>query len=246
MPTDELLAAYWTSGDARLREEVVLRYMPLVKATVARLAVALPPDMETQDLVDEGVIGLIQAVDRFDPGHGVAFGTYAQLRVRGAIIDALRSADPLSRTARARVRRGETPWLDTPGRGSAIAARGADISAVGSAALTLEHPIPVDDDMVPLAETLVDPASPDPAALAEQSELRETVFAAVERLPERERALIWMYYHHHLSFRAIAERLGVSESRACQIHAQALRHLRQAARQTPALAAFQQPPAYAA
>jgi RNA polymerase sigma factor for flagellar operon FliA len=225
------------SGDRSVREELVLRYAPLVKFVIGRMAISLPLVMDSDDVLSVGTIGLLQAIDRFDPDQGVRFQTYAQQRIRGAIVDAIRSVSPLSRgaTRRARLLNETTAVLEqrlgrAPRRVELASELGVDLEQLGRMQLeaaqdlvSLDGPIGHrgdDGEVRSLRDLLRDPDEP-----AEENELVEQLSIVIESLPPRDRLVLDLYYHDELTLREISRVIGVSESRVSQVHSAALKTL---------------------
>lgn len=212
------------------REAVVRRYLHLVKYVAERLAASLPSSIETADLVNDGVLGLMDALEKFDQGRAVKFETYAMARITGAMLDALRSLDWVPRTVRQRAREvrrafevlefelGRDPTdaelaerlhvslheLDAV-RQRARAMQLLSLEAVGT--------MPADDES-------------DVAREVERAEFRHELIAAVEALEPDEQAVIRRYYFKRQTLKQIKEELGLSESRVSQLHARAVAQLR--------------------
>ena len=224
------------------REAMIVRYAPLVKYVVGRLAISLPAVLDYDDLLGYGTLGLIDAVDRFDPARLVKFETYAVTRIRGYIIDQLRALDWIPRSARQRgreIERASTQFEQEQGRPAKrqeiAAALGLDTTQVAQAqadaacatiSLDVAARTSHDGSELNLLDMIEDADSPSPAVVAEQNDLRLSLRAAVAQLPERERHLISLYYGDRLTLKEISVVLGVSESRVCQIHARATARLR--------------------
>jgi RNA polymerase sigma factor FliA len=241
--TGDLWAAYKRDGLHAARDELILRYAPLVQYVAGRLGVGLPSHVERADLVSYGIFGLIDAVERFDPTRGCRFETYAIARIKGNILDELRSLDWVPRSVRAKARSiedalaGLEAELQRPPSDAELAdALGmtddqlqhalsqislvslvAFDTAVGTAA-TADPPLTVGD--------LLTDGDDDPLEAVELAELRRSLAEAIERLSERERTVVSLYYHDGLTLAEIGEVLGVTESRACQIHGKAVTRLR--------------------
>jgi RNA polymerase sigma factor for flagellar operon FliA len=225
--------AYRSTGGRALRDQLVLHYTPLVKQVAARVAVGLPSSVDRADLVSAGIVGLLEAIERFDANRGAPFESYAMARIRGAIVDELRAADWVPRSVRAKARAIEAAYQEVEARLHRVptdeelaAAAGltveqlhialSEISATGLVAL---------DEATALGDVLADRAE-GPAGVLEQVETREVLAAAVNRLPQRERAVLVHHYVEGLTLAQIGDGLGVTESRISQIHAKALIHLR--------------------
>lgn len=237
----DLWQAYVATRDRGLRERLLLQYTPLVKYVVGRLSINLPAHLEHGDLVSWGILGLIEAVDRFDPARGTQFQAYAVCRIRGAIIDQLRSQGALRRASLRKARLiEETVALLQAELGRApdereIAARlgiGLDelqsqLAATAPVVISLECAgSSLEPEGLSLAETIADERCPDPLEHLEHEEAVGALAAAIDELPERERILVGLRYHEGLTVKEISQVLGVSESRVSQLHTQALLRLR--------------------
>ena len=242
---DELWIEFIETHRSELREELIATYTPLVRYVVGRLGIPQTSLLEAEDLVSYGIIGLINAIDRFDPTRGVRFEAFATSRIRGAVIDQLRVLNWLPRSAMARVRQIETALADLeqrlgrPAREQEAADKvGVSINRyrqmlleMGIVVLSLDAPLGSlmsDDEVTSLSEMLEDTVMPGPAQQVEQQEVMELLNAAVDRIPGRERLLLTLYYHEELTMKEISRRMNVSESRVCQLHMQAILRLRSA------------------
>jgi len=230
---------------SELRNQLISTYIPLVRFVVGRLGIPPTSLLEADDLVSYGTIGLINAIDRFDPSRGVRFEAFATARIRGAVIDQLRSLNWLSRSAVRRVRCIESVLakleqsLGRPAN-EVEAAVEMGISTdryrqilleVSVTVLSLDAPLGLsaqDDGVTSLADLLEDQDMLGPAEEVEQRELVVSLSTAIDQLPARERLLLSLYYQEELTMKEISKVLGVSESRVCQLHIQAILHLRTA------------------
>jgi RNA polymerase sigma factor for flagellar operon FliA len=233
---------YIIAGNRYTREEVIHRYIHLVKYVAGRISVNLPPNVELNDLINDGVVGLIDALEKYDDDRGVKFETYAITRIHGAIIDALRALDWVPRAVRQKARELERTQHDLEaelGRMATddeIAARMGlpkrefeqlQQKVRGTSVLSLEEHLPNERGSdIPLLDTLRGDEG-DLGADVEQVEIRETLLAAVQALSRQERTVIELYYFEGRTLKEIKAVLDVSESRVSQIHAQAVIHLRQ-------------------
>jgi RNA polymerase sigma factor for flagellar operon FliA len=242
-PTARLWEEYKRSGERRLRDQLIVLYSPLVKYVAGRVAVGLPQHVEQADLVSYGIIGLIDAIDRYDPSREVKFETYSIPRIRGAIIDELRAIDWVPRSVRAKARAVEQAYASveaslrrTPTDEELAAEMGIplselqgilqQISFVGVAALDeVFSPGGDHSERTTLGETLAD-AGTSPLAAIEAKESREALAGAISLLGERERTVLSLYYYEGLTLAEIGQVLGVTESRVCQIHTKAVLQLR--------------------
>jgi len=236
---------YAAERDPALREQLILQYAPLVKYVVGRLAIMLPRVVDSDDVLSSGSLGLIEAIDRFDPSTGVKFETYAISRIRGSIIDELRSLDWIPRSARQRSQeiaktfaRLEAEW-GRPATDEEVAqALGLDMHQFHHASLTastvvlsLETPVSSPDGQddgpgATLVDTIESPTAIDPVDRTEEAELYRGLAGAIRSLSERERVLLSRYYEQELTMKEISQVLDVSESRVCQLHSRALHRLR--------------------
>jgi RNA polymerase sigma factor FliA len=226
--------------------------LPFVEALARRMAATMPHSIDLGDLVQDGVIGLIDAAHRFDDSRGIKFETFAERRIRGAMIDALRK-DAWPRGVR-RVRRELEAAREKlraelghePSLADLAAAVGSDEKRLGKTIVrinTIESTSPyssadqVDDHQLPAVLMPAEPERPD--AVYERTEVRDRVRQALATLPAREQRVIALYYYGEVTMKEIGQELGVNESRVSQLHARALRRLREAlgAEQTPAAAA---------
>lgn len=240
---DDRWSEFVATRRADLRDELILSYTPLVRFVVGRLGIPATSMLDADDLVSYGMIGLINAVDRFDPSRGVRFEAFAMARIRGAVIDQLRVLNWLPRSAVARVRQIETAMatleqrLGRPAKEQEAAAEiGVStqryrqmLMEAGIVVLSLDAPLGSlgqDDEVASLGDLLEDSRSPGPHEQVEQGELATSLRNAIERLPERERLLLSLYYHEELTMKEISMLMEVSESRVCQLHMQAVLRLR--------------------
>lgn len=239
MDTKQMWARYAVSHDPELRQRLITQNVHLVRYVVERLGFGVS-FLDREDLVSEGVLGLIDAVDRFDPQRGIQFVTYATIRIRGQILDALRTRDMLPRSARRRVKGlqdavqslvatlGEPPteeqlagYLKVSQEQLQQTLRDASFEIC-----SLDAPLVEDGETFSLQSLIEAPDESEPAEHQERSELREEMRVALKRLPERQQLLLSLYYFEELTMREIGEVLEISESRVSQLHAQAILNLR--------------------
>lgn len=231
--------------DANQREAIIHRHIDLVRYEVDRLAVGLPREVDRDDLISAGIIGLIKAVDRFDPRHGASFSTYATSVMRGAILDELRGMDWAPRGLRSRYRRLEETVAALrqrlrrqPQVSEIIAELGISheeyekllADSTATAIVSLEALMEASGDTRAPTIEHADLGRPEwnPAAAADTAELHRLLAEAITELSEREQLVISLYYHEELTMQEIGAVLGVTESRVCQIHTQAIARLRAA------------------
>ena len=240
----DLWRRYKDDGDASARERLVVAYSPMVKFVAGRLGAGLPSHVDDADLISYGLMGLIGAIERFDPSRGIKFETFAMTRVRGAIIDELRSLDWVPRSVRSRAREIEAAQakleheLQRAPTEAELAARlevsedelqNSLLEIANSSVYALDELWTVSDssgDQVSLLDTMKDPNAVDPAKELGVSELKDRLAHAISRLPEREKLVIALYYYENLTLREIGEVLGVTESRVSQLHTKAVLRLK--------------------
>ncbi len=238
----ELWQEYREKRDKAVRDRLILTYAPLVKYVAGRLGSSLPAHVDEGDLVSYGLLGLIGAIERYDPDRDIKFETYAIARIRGAIIDELRALDWVPRSVRSRARQIERAIGELEAKlGRAptdeeIAAKVGvtvdeldssltDISRSSIAALDELWSVSGDGDQVSLLDTLEDDTIAQPAEVLDETETREALADAIARLPEREKLVVTLYYYEELTLREIGEVLGVTESRVSQLHTKAILRL---------------------
>ena len=240
----DLWREYKDGGTAVARERLILHYSPLVKFVAGRVAAGLPQNIEQSDLVSYGIFGLIDAIDKFDPGRGFKFETYAISRIKGAIIDELRSIDWVPRSVRAKARAIERAYskleneLKRSPEDAEVAAE-LDMSE-GELTQTLSQIsftglVALDDLLAAgsgdrsgsatLGDTIAD-RNHDPVEAFESDEMKHLLADAINRMPDRERLVLTLYYYEGLTLAEIGDVLGVTESRVCQIHTKAIFQLR--------------------
>lgn len=235
-PLAELWRDWRIRGDRAARDRLALHYAPLVKFVAARIHSRLPSHVDLADLVGDGMLGLLDAIDRYHPDRSVSFESYASFRIRGAILDAQRRFDWAPRTVRSRTRaieRATAALAQRLGRHPTTAEIAAELG-VSAAELRswrdeVRHTVGTHVvSRIDGRELHVEPSDPtaDPAATVLWRARAATVRAALTQLPAREAAVLHRYYFTGMTMAAIGAELGVTESRVCQIHAKALRSLR--------------------
>ena len=228
--------------DPETREAMVRRYAHLVKYVVGRLGVSIPGVFDHEDAMQAGSIGLLQAIDAYRPESGASFESYALLRIRGSILDAIRALDTVGRTGREAARAIERAMRDLhaelgrPPEEQEVAGRlGVSIERYhdqlqASACVTVSideiDPRAAEDDAGGVGDTLVDASAPDPLLETERHDDVARLARAIGQLGERQRMVLALYYQDELTLKEIGQVLGVTESRVCQIHAEAILALR--------------------
>ncbi|MCL2601622.1 MAG: RNA polymerase sigma factor WhiG [Treponema sp.] len=247
---DELWIQYRKTHDMGIRETFITQYAPLVKYVAGKVAVGMPHNVEFDDLVQFGVFGLLDAIDKFDPDKNVKFKTYAVTRIRGAIIDELRSIDWVPRSVRQKTREVE----DTIGSLEARLGRTAtDQEIAGAMGLSEEEYLKTlqkisgtsmlsinevwysgdDNDRVSIGDSIESPSSLNPDVIAERDEIKRVIAQAINELPEKEKRILVLYYFEDMTLREIGQILEVTESRVSQLHTKAIMRLRYKLRNGP-------------
>lgn len=235
--------AYETVGRGAWKQEQIEQYLPLVKRLAGRLAFSLPAHVDENDLVGYGVFGLLDAVAKFDPGRGVKFETYASVRIRGAMLDGLRTMDWVPHTARKRVRQVQEAFAELEGQlGQAASTRevaellGMDEDEVTEVLKQGQMLILTSFDEVIAGDSgegtsrvfdmLEDREAQDAFTEVEKQDRLKILTEAVEKLPDKEKTVVALYYQEELTLKEIAAVLNLSESRISQLHSQAILRLR--------------------
>ena len=225
------------------RDRLVLNYAPLVKYVAGRIASRLPRTVDTADLVSYGILGLIDAVEKFDLSRNVKFETYAMARVKGAIIDELRRLDWLPRSLREKEKELEKAYQDllsnlkrTPSDAEISKKLGITTAELNDLLTQLSNNqfLTLDElwsreeknDKVSLIEVIEDVGAEDPMSALEAAERKEDLTEVIKTLPLREREIVVLYYYEGLNFKEIAQILSLTESRISQLHSKAIIHLK--------------------
>jgi RNA polymerase sigma factor FliA len=254
--TQSLWLQYRKTNDQGLRDRLILTYAPLVKYVAGRLGSGLPAHVDEGDLVSYGLLGLIGAIERYEPDRDVKFETYAIARIKGAIIDELRAMDWVPRSVRSRAREieraisaleaktGRAPTDQEIAKKVGITveeldASLTDISRSSIAALDELWTVSGQGDQIALIDTIEDADAPDPQGTLSQTEMKEAMADAIARLPEREKLVVTLYYYEELTLREIGEVLGVTESRVSQLHTKAILRLKARLSGSPARAGLE-------
>ncbi len=245
----DLWRRYKDDGDEGARERLVVAYSPMVKFVAGRLGAGLPSHVEDADLISYGLVGLIGAIERFEPERGIKFETFAMTRIRGAIIDELRSLDWVPRSVRSRAREIEAAQaklehvLQRAPTEAELAAKlnmteeelqSALLEIANSSVYALDELWTVSDssgDQVSLLDTIADDSAADPQEALASTEVKDLLTEAIGGLPEREQLVVALYYYENLTLREIGEVLGVTESRVSQLHTKAVMRLKSSLQQ---------------
>lgn len=240
---EDVWARYKETGDVEIRNHLVERYASIVKYVAGRLAVNMPPQVEFDDLVSYGTFGLLDAIEKFDPGRGFKFKTYATTRIRGAILDELRSIDWVPRSTRQKARHLQQVYAELESRLGRSAsdeevaeAMGISVAELadllhevsGTAVLSLDDVWHVgqDDDEVSIVDTIEGDERLHPNYRIEREEVKRILIEAIQALPRREKEVVALYYYEDLTLKEIGEVLGVTESRVSQLHSKAVMRLK--------------------
>ena len=236
-------AQYRKYQTPEIRQRLLNKYVPLVRNVASRMAMGFPRSVELSDLINTGVIGLVEAFGNFDPGRGVKFETYAVPRIRGAILDELRALDWVPRSTRAKSREieraltslenelGRLPEKSELAKHMKISVNELHLAlddVSSTSILSLDEVIYREDDnrQVPRIETVVDKSTRSVLGEIEKGELRSFLVVAIGRLTEQEKLVIALYYYEELTLKEIGEVMSISESRVSQIHTRAVMKLR--------------------
>jgi RNA polymerase sigma factor for flagellar operon FliA len=241
---EEVWADYKSTGSATARDRLILNYSPLVKYVAGRVSTGLPSNIEQADLVSYGIFGLMDAIEKFEIGRGIKFETYAISRIKGAIIDELRAIDWVPRSVRFKAREVEktlsileNELRRAPTDAEVAKAMGISVQELRGiynqvsfvSLVALDELLSVGaekGDKLSLIDTLEDHSSEDPVAAFEAEEMKRVLAGAINKLPEREKIVVTLYYYEGLTLAEIGQVLGVTESRICQMHTKAVMQLR--------------------
>ena len=224
-----------------LRNQIINEYLPYVKRIVNRIAVHLPATIEVDDLINVGIIGLIQAIERYDPTRDNKFITYAVFRIKGAVLSELRSRDFLGRTTRRKIRDLEKAYLKLEQK---LGRDVADEEVAEEMNMELEQYYKVKrmssisfvsfeevgqasrSDTATIASSLAHGDADDALSMTTMKEIKSTIAQNIDLLPEKEKLVVSLYYSDELTMKEIGKVMDITESRVSQIHAQAIIHLR--------------------
>lgn len=239
-PLEDLWNEFKATGSLRARNDLIVHYAPLVKYVAARVAIGLPSTVDQEDLASSGIVGLMEAINKFEPERGFKFESYAAARIRGAIIDDLRSLDWVPRSVRSQARiveetlaklherLGRSPTDEEVAEDMDVTVRKlrsiyARVSTVMFVSLDkMLAGSDKGDTGMSLVDTLVDTKAEDPASSLEDKEIKDFLREAISALPERERTAITLYYYEGLSLAEISQVVGVSQARISQMNAKSV------------------------
>jgi RNA polymerase sigma factor for flagellar operon FliA len=238
----ELWQRYHHQVDADVENELVIKYLPLVSTALARLSMTLPDHVDRDDLNSVGLIGLLQALRNFDPACGTSFETYARLRIRGAMLDELRRMDWIPRTLHEKARKVQNAMMQLEQKHSKPP---TDAQMAKALKLSVPQYLQMLDEVRPAAficldavhsteegeggslhEVVSHAAAVNPVEQTSAQELKRVIFERLKQLPDIQRKVLALYYLEDLNLREIAEAFNLTESRICQIHAQAVLSIR--------------------
>lgn len=224
-----------------IKEEIVKQYIPLVKYIASRVLIGKNKYIEYEDLVSYGMLGLLDAIKKFDATKGMKFSTYASIRIKGAMIDELRKNSPISKGAMDKLNRYneavesiQKNFAKEPTNEEIAVHMGITVADVAEiegyinyiSIMSLEDLIYSEDDDMPLIGTIEDKKSPSPERVLEEKEQLEYLASALEILNEKDKTILTLYYYERLTLKQIGSVLEVSESRVCQLHSRAIARLR--------------------
>ena len=236
----ELWERYWRDRKSfEAVERLLEAYLPLARKVLLRLMIRLPSHVRSEDLLNSALIGLHEAICRFDPVTGPSFEAFATRRIRGAVLDKLRAVDPLSRTQRDKltsVEKAVDAWIlehqafpEEEDIAQALNMTASDLGSLMDTAqpwLSLDAPISLNGRTVLLGEVLVEPNLPSPDQAAQRQDAHVLLRRAFRSLDDREQKLLYLYYYEELTLREIGEAFGLTEARVCQVHALAIQKLK--------------------
>jgi len=223
------------------RDDLILKYTPLIQYIANRLAIRLPPHIDIHDIINSGVIGLMDAIDKFDESKGVKFNTYAEIRIKGAMLDNLRSLDWVPRSIRKMSTQLENTYAalekkhNRPATDEEVAEAldmdlekfyGVLAKASGVSLLSLEMISQYNDSRLKLMDCLPESEECNPFNVFKTTEIKDTVADAIELLPQKEKQVVLLYYYEELTMKEISRAMKLTESRVSQIHTKAVLRLR--------------------
>ena len=241
--SDEEVEALWSehfsnSEDKVPRDKLIMHYIYLVRYVISRIKVSLPPTFTYEDVTSYGVEGLIDAIEKYTPNRGAHFETYALTRIRGTIIDKIRSQDWLPRTIRKKIKEikdiaelmkqklGRAPTTSEIAEKMGVEKERIDEILAQDSKVGSIYDKKSEDGSVEIIDTIEDEKFVQPDVVMEKNDSKKELELAMKKLPERERTLLVCYYHENMTLKQIGDVINISESRVCQLHAQAIMKLR--------------------
>ena len=236
----ELWQRYHQQADADLENALIEKYLSLVSSIAARLAMTLPEHVNQDDLYSSGLVGLLQALRNYDPASNASFETYARMRIRGAMLDELRRMDWVPRTVHEKARKLQAAMNELEQKlgcvptetqmaqalNLSLAQYGKLLTEIRPAAFVCLDTVSSDDDTGDLYDVVANSADESPLEKLSHRELERVIWERLEALPEMQRKVLGLYYGEEMHLREIADVVGLTESRICQIHAQAILSIR--------------------
>ncbi len=236
---DKLWNKYSKTKDSKLKEDLIIEYAPLVKYIAGRLNIYLGQHVEFEDLVSYGIFGLIDAIDKFDIEKGVKFETYASLRIRGSILDSIRKLDWVPRTLRQKQKQMEQIYIDLENELGHVPSDEEIANKLGISVLEVQENARKNNlaSLISLDEyveqnhesnfnSIRQNTKDEPEYVYEQQELKESLTSAIEKLSEKEKMVISLYYFEDLTLKEISSIMNISESRVSQLHTKAISRLK--------------------
>ena len=240
---DELWQRYRKTKDTSIRDTLIKQYAPLVKYVAGKVAMGMPHNVEFDDLVSYGVIGLFDAIEKYDPEKNVKFKTYAVTRIRGAIFDELRQIDWVPRTIRQKAREVESAISALEAHLGRTATEQEIARALGISEQEYQKTIQKisgtsilslndvwfssdENDKISIQDSIESPQSLNPDVIVEKDEMRRVIAEAINELPDKEKKILVLYYYEDLTLKDIGRVMEVTESRVSQLHTKAIVHLR--------------------
>ncbi|RKY03257.1 FliA/WhiG family RNA polymerase sigma factor [Candidatus Poribacteria bacterium] len=238
---EDLWRAYKLEGDRKAKDEIIMRCLPMIKAIASRFAIFASPSQDVNDLISAGIIGLLDAIEKFDPSKKASFKTYATYRIKGAILDEIRALDWVPRNVREKAQILENAYaaleqkLMRPPTEEEVAEylkisvdklRDMLLEVQGAALLTLDDIVLDEETGESIREHVVDKNTATPEQKMAYEEAKKLLARAIEGLPEKEKLVLSLYYYEEMTMKEIGRVLGVSESRVSQIHSSAILRLK--------------------
>lgn len=230
-----------TAKNLDVKEQIIKKYIPLVKYIASRVIIGKSKYIEYEDLIGYGMLGLMDAFNKFDESKGMKFSTYASIRIRGSMIDEIRKNSPISKGAMDKLNRYNNAIeklqkqnLKEPSNKEIANELGVSLEEVGEienfinyiSVVSLEDLIFSEEDDMMLIGTIEDEKSPNPEKSLEEIEQIEYLTKALNMINEKDKTVLSLYYYEAMTLKEIGKILGVSESRVCQLHSRAIIHLR--------------------